>query len=227
MEVELVKLRQHISIGKKVLESDIIDTFKVNKAAYLIGNIAPDLNCIYPAHRLKSTEKRFYRRLRKMDSSCSPIIKSFVLGVITHYICDYFCFAHNNKSLGALHRKYESNLYEYYNAHFDEMDCSFDRMMNAWLLFKDKSRHKYEVDSTLDSKAHCEFIIEQVKDMNKLYLNGVSLNNKGRNWTVDVSQMSKDIKYSYFMIINTLPLILEPFKCLIDNFERKQVAAYS
>lgn len=212
-----MKLKQHLEIGNKVLDEGLINTFKVNRIAYLFGNIAPDLNCIYPAHRLKTTEKRFYKRLKRVEKSSTPLIKSFTLGVITHYICDYFCYAHNIESLGVPHKKYETNLYNYYESHLNEMAKDYDTMIDNWVSCKRQSNEECIVDGCMTVDKHCKFILSQIKYMNSLYMNGCDKNKKG-NWTTKIEQMQKDIEYTTFMIEHILTITLEPFKCMVGEY---------
>lgn len=212
-----MKFKQHLEIGNKILDTEVLDSSKINRAAYLFGNVAPDFNCVYPAHRLKTTEKRFMKRLKRMEKASTSIVRSFTLGVITHYICDYFCYAHNIESLGVPHKKYETNLYNYYEAHMDEIGRDHDKILKHWLVFKDKSKKECMDNECMSVDAHCEFIISQVKYMNSFYLGGDNLDKKV-SWTDNISQIRKDMEYSYFMIIHTIPLILEPFKCVVGNF---------
>lgn len=212
-----MRLKQHLEIGNKVLEDNIINTFKVNRITYLFGTIAPDLNCVYPAHRLKTTESRFCRKLRTIDKASTNIVKSFTLGIITHYICDYFCYAHNIDSIGISHKKYENNLYNYYESHLDEMKNNYDKLLDHWLNFKEQSKEKCIVNKCLDCESHVDFIMNQIKTMNNLYISKASLKNKD-NWTTKIDQMQRDIEYSTFMIEHILGITLEPFKCMVGEF---------
>lgn len=212
-----MKLKQHLKIGKTVLDKNIITTFKVNRIAYLFGNIAPDLNCVYPAHRLKTTEKRFYKRLKRIEKSDTNLIKSFTLGVITHYICDYFCYAHNIESLGVPHKKYETNLYNYYESHINELGKFSSRLENKWIEAKQQSQKNCIENECMTIESHCEFIMNQIKYMNNCYLGNDKLNKKS-DWTGKIDQMQKDLEYSTFMIKHILILTLEPFKCLVGDY---------
>ena len=103
-----MKMLQHIKIAKitaENLNNNIDKKFKLDKVVFCLGSIYPDLNCIYPAHRLSSTSNRISKKIKLIDKYGDGIIKSFNLGIITHYISDLFCYAHNNKSLGLKHRK--------------------------------------------------------------------------------------------------------------------------
>jgi hypothetical protein len=218
-----MKLKQHIEIGNYILDNTDDDKFKefgLARKAYLLGCIAPDLNCVYPAHRLKTTENRFFKRLKLIANSHNSIIKSFTLGVITHYICDYFCYAHNIESLGLPHKKYETNLYNYYEKHCDELcSASSDWLLNIWSDNKEKSIDKC-VDKSNDSlimttEIQCNLILEQVKLMNKEYLTECY---SRVDWINKKEQMNMDLTYTLFMAEHIVNMILEPFRCLISTY---------
>lgn len=212
-----MKFKQHIDMGKYILENNIIKTFNVNRAAYLFGNIAPDFNCIYPAHRLNTTEKRFYKRIRKTKKAQTDLIKSYNLGIVTHYICDYFCYAHNIKSLGFIHKKYETNLYKYYKNNIGELNDTLNGIAEIWAKNKSKCKQMCVKDQCFTSDEHNNFIMEQIKLMNNDYMNR-SKNSKYCDWTSKTSQIIRDTKYSMFMAEHIITLILEPFKCLVGSF---------
>jgi hypothetical protein len=212
-----MKLKQHLDIGKYVMEHDIQDKIEINRIAYLLGNIAPDLNCVYPAHRLVTTERRFYRRLRIVEKSNINFIKSFTLGIITHYVCDYFCCAHNNKSLGVPHKMYETNLYRYYESHLGELRESKDRLTVKWVEAKKKSQNDCIEDKCMSDNKHCDFILEQVKLMNQAYLKHTNLD-RSSDWIDKKWQMRRDMEYAIFMSEHIITLIIEPFKCVVGRY---------
>lgn len=212
-----MKLKQHLEIGNAVLQSNVLDMVNINRTAFLLGNIAPDLNCVYPAHRLKTTEKRFYKRLRLAEKAETSVIKSFVLGVVTHYICDYFCYAHNIESLGVPHKKYETNLYNYYEAHVDEVNAEQKNLEQIWVKAKEGSIKKYLGDGCMNTDLHCEFIVNQIKYMNDTYMNS-SNNSEKVDWTSNSNQIKKDLEYTAFMIRHILTLTVEPFKCFVGDY---------
>lgn len=206
-----MKLRQHWEVGKYILETTDLG---VNKTAYLLGNIAPDLNCIYPAHRVKTTEKRFYKRLLRIDNTSINMLRSFTLGVVTHYVCDYFCYAHNMESIGLRHKEYETNLYKYYKSHKDEIYEHNNLLKEIWEQHIEKCREDVVRDNELTTSEHCEFILEQVKLMNATYMNKVN-KELSDGWTVRKKQMHMDMEYATFMVEKITDLILEPVRCLV------------
>lgn len=214
-----MKLKQHIEIGKLVYKQ--IKAYevepnrnKIKKIPFLLGTIAPDLNCVYPAHRLSTTEKRFYKRLKISASTEIATLKSFTLGVITHYICDYFCYAHNNESLGAKHKKYETNLWNYYIAHLDELESTPSRIRREWKINKEKSINNSFTDNELSIEEQCNIILEQIKLMNKEYKENTVVDRR-KNWEQFESQLKYDLQYIIFMASHIDMLVIEPFRCIV------------
>lgn len=214
-----MKLAQHIKVGKTVLESldsnkHEVNYYEINRFAFLFGCIAPDLNCVYPAHRLSTTERRFYKKLKQVTTASLNIFRSFELGVMTHYICDYFCYAHNNESLGGKHKKYESNLYSYYNVHIEELKNDANKLLNKWLRTKRKVVDDVITTDTLTYKEQCDVIIKQVKLMNDEYLKDTSVN-QNYGWWSKEDQLEYDLRYIIFMAQHIAELAVEPFKCMV------------
>ena len=136
--------RSHIVIAKRtlsVIESEN-NSIKINKIAYLFGSIAPDLNCIYPTHTISNTFKRFSNRLSRVDNIQNNLVISFTLGVITHYICDYFCYAHN---LGKV----------------DPMHAVYERLLRSHII---KHEEIFELPEYAEVKKHWEYIKEHIRD---------------------------------------------------------------
>jgi hypothetical protein len=217
-----MKFKQHIKVGKYILENlgDTkldgmnINGLKINKIAYLFGNVAPDLNCVYPAHRLKTTEKRFYKRLMRIDKSSFTWMKSFTLGVVTHYVCDYFCYAHNIESLGPKHKTYETNLWHYYESHLAEIEEDKTDLTDLWKALLVKSHDDNIENDELTNETHCKMILDTVKLMNKTYMNR-SNDPSDKKWMYQRNQMKLDLEYAAFMVIQITNLITQPERCLI------------
>lgn len=76
-----------------------------------LGSVAPDVKCIFPKHRIDVTKYRFIKRIERVEK-CRGFIRAFWIGVVFHYICDYFCLAHNSLSIkpGFEHTCYELSL---------------------------------------------------------------------------------------------------------------------
>lgn len=145
-----------------------------------------------PPHRLVNTEKRFYNKLLRLSNTSNNLIKSFTLGVITHYICDYFCYAHNIKSLGIKHRKYENNLFKYYKEHINELENSYENI-------KDVLKENTQKILLNNKDKHFDLILEQIKYMNNYYMKkaGTLIDN---NWIYKLTQLQLDNQFSTFMV---------------------------
>lgn len=76
-----------------------------------LGSVAPDVKCVFPKHRIDVTRYRFIKRIERVEK-CRGFIRAFWIGVVFHYICDYFCLAHNSLSIkpGFEHTCYELSL---------------------------------------------------------------------------------------------------------------------
>lgn len=211
-----MKLYQHLLVGRSILDNNEvpgIEYTKFSRLAYLFGNMAPDLNCIYPAHRLKTTENRFYRKIKLVDRCNISCIKAFELGVLTHYLCDYFCYAHTIESIGVIHKKYETNLYNIYKAHLDERQEQLDDLKGIWKSSKENTIGSVAKNNIIDMNNHCDFIITQLKQLSDYYKLNMHKVNKG--WAFDYEQMQMDLTYAKFMVENILGLIVDPCKCLM------------
>jgi hypothetical protein len=221
-DLVIMKFKQHIKVGKYILEhlgndkleESNINGIKINRIAYLFGNVAPDLNCVYPAHRLKTTEKRFYNRLMRIDKSNFTWMKSFTLGVVTHYVCDYFCYAHNIESIGIKHKAYETNLWQYYNSHLAEIEKDKSGLNDLWNKLLIKSHNNNVENDELTNETHCNMILDTVKLMNKTYMTN-SNDASDKDWMNKKNQMKLDLEYATFMIEQITNLITQPERCLL------------
>ena len=192
----------HLKIGAKALDDTSINSdFKIYRKIYLFGCIAPDINFIYPFHNIICTPKRFQKRIMRMGKIKSKIIRSFTLGVIMHYLCDYFCLAHNNNSYGAKHTLYERLMSHRITTNSIPLECDMQSIKDYWKL----AVEKYESGETtiLDDIAvqhsiDCEEIFRIVKSMNGSYKEAVkSYINNG--WYNDNKQMQFDVSWALFM----------------------------
>ncbi|WP_051350695.1 zinc dependent phospholipase C family protein [Caloramator sp. ALD01] len=117
----------HKLIGKSII-NNIIENFNiaVDQECFLNGCLKPDYSLPFffiPHYKDKSFDYiiKMLEELIKHSFTSNKNIKKFYtkLGIITHFICDYFCYAHNNKKFDNmfLHLKYEKTLH----IHFEEL----------------------------------------------------------------------------------------------------------
>ena len=90
-----MRLEIHYAIGKTVCNEMKDQGLRINERLFLLGNVFPDLVQSYIWRRHEYQHSRNYIK-RKMDMlKKRPMLFSFHLGVLTHYICDYFCYPHS------------------------------------------------------------------------------------------------------------------------------------
>jgi hypothetical protein len=90
-----MRLRIHHKIGKKVCNELKELGCYVNERLFLLGNIFPDLCKSYIWRRHEHQHSRDYVRQKIEILKERPRLFSFHLGVLAHYICDYFCYPHS------------------------------------------------------------------------------------------------------------------------------------
>jgi len=89
---------------------------KLNLVGFMYGNILPDIKAIHKPHRINGSltfvVKRARRLMEEPYQRCSIYSWSKKLGIITHYLSDYFCYAHQehyDKGIGK-HMLYEMRM---------------------------------------------------------------------------------------------------------------------
>lgn len=112
-----------------------------SKFYFSLGSLMPDF-CIKYKLKKHYMDKSFEMVLDMINNLYIDISKgkvsihsfSYRLGLITHYLSDYFCFAHNNKHFTKNlldHFIYEKNIHLYFTSianfkEFDNVEISFD-----------------------------------------------------------------------------------------------------
>lgn len=212
----------HMKIAANTLEKiqDNID-WKINRKAYLAGSILPDINCAFPTHTIGHTLKRFKNRLIRMENTDLNIIRSFTLGVITHYICDYFCYAHNLKYPDPCHAIYERIMRNHLRLHESRIADYGKDLAKQWDEIK---KHTVEClqekTGELDMQVivqniqhvgsdHIEYILDTVIDMHKKYIDQTSEIDQNV-WYKSINKIQLDIDYATFMCEKIALLILAP-----------------
>ncbi len=137
----------HLRMGR-ILRREIVRRAHAvpNRVAFLLGNIRPDLSIKY--RRIGHTRKESYEFLLQEIRELAQIpvygfcgIRySMRLGILCHYLCDYFCVVHRDDYEGTLrnHLKYEKVL-----------DCYFREHKQSIV----SSATEEEYDLSVDSKA--------------------------------------------------------------------------
>jgi len=90
-----MRLEIHHKIGKNVCAELKEFGCRINEKLFLAGNLFPDLIHSYIWCRHEYQHSREYIRKKLEVLKKRPKLFSFHLGVLTHYICDYFCYPHS------------------------------------------------------------------------------------------------------------------------------------
>ena len=111
-----MKTGNHYEMGKLIQKKMADSNMPLNKFLFIIGNLAPDLTVSYlfRQHSYNLCWPWFSRligRIYKRKAASSHMRFSFLLGVASHFICDFFCYPHSNEYSGSTldHIRYESN----------------------------------------------------------------------------------------------------------------------
>ena len=97
-----MRLNIHYSIAKKISVSLQEAGLHLHEKSFLFGNLFPDLiqSFFWRRHEYSVSRKFLRKKIEKLKKK--PFFYSFQLGVLAHYICDYFCYPHSrvyNKSM--------------------------------------------------------------------------------------------------------------------------------
>ncbi len=114
-----MRKKSHISLAWYLMNSEGMDSLKQYKGSFYLGSILPDCvpSFLVRKHTMEDSFQILEKEVQKMISHFDPekgLNRYFCrrLGVITHYISDYFTFPHNAHYPGKLkdHCIYEEAL---------------------------------------------------------------------------------------------------------------------
>jgi len=104
-----MRLEMHYKIAEKISGEFNELGIRINRGLFHFGNFFPDLIHSYFWRPHEYAFSRAYIQKKMEELKKRPLFLSFQLGVLTHYISDYFCYPHireYNKGL-LWHMKYE------------------------------------------------------------------------------------------------------------------------
>ena len=90
-----MRLEIHYRIAKKISAEIKELGFHLHERSFLLGNLFPDLIHSYFWCRHEYPVSRDFLRRKIERLKKHPVFFSFQLGILTHYISDYFCFPHS------------------------------------------------------------------------------------------------------------------------------------
>ena len=90
-----MRLAIHYRIAKKICTELKKDRLQFHEKSFLFGNLFPDLiqSFFWCRHEYPVSRKYITKKIEKIKKK--PFFFSFQMGVLAHYICDYFCYPHS------------------------------------------------------------------------------------------------------------------------------------
>lgn len=170
-----MRKKSHISLAGYILKNMKSVELTAHKKAFLMGSVLPDCipSFITRRHNLDETftilEKELYK-VTEIDDTDKGIDSRYCrhLGVITHYIADYFTFPHNSIFPGNLkeHCAYEKELKNVLRDYVSNNSISHERRINKAFESVDeilefiRKMHKSYLKAVNGVKADCRYIVE-------------------------------------------------------------------
>jgi hypothetical protein len=109
-----LKLLNHYKMAEIIFRRMKRNGMGLKRFPFVLGNLAPDLyfSFIFRRHEYDcsalSVKKTILRLYEGRFNPCSTLF-AYLMGIVSHYICDYFCYSHSPAFRGNLwdHIKYE------------------------------------------------------------------------------------------------------------------------
>ena len=144
-----MKFSNHYKMAYLILEKMASNDIQLRKQPYFLGNLAPDLtgSFLFRQHSYNTCGARLRKLLIRLfdgNVSCDSILFSFYTGVMSHYVCDFLCYAHTAAFAGSVreHYKYEKNQ----NVNAEEM-LPFNRQKSMSYSY---SELKLDIENCID-----------------------------------------------------------------------------
>ena len=106
-----MKFSNHYRMGRLIWMKMETNDMLLRKRLYFLGNLAPDLfgSFLFRQHSYTSCGARLRKLLKRLidgNIARSSVLFSFYSGVISHYVCDFLCFAHTTAFKGNVREHY-------------------------------------------------------------------------------------------------------------------------
>lgn len=130
-----MRKKSHVSLANHLIDRFESDTFITHTTSFKLGNLAPDLVPTFftKRHEINNTfdivEKKIDRIIDTYDYDKGLTrLHTKDLGVVIHYIADYFTFPHNDTYTGNIkeHCSYERELKYALNDYIDHIGTEYD-----------------------------------------------------------------------------------------------------
>lgn len=161
-----MNLFSHATLTNRICKNHFT---KKARAFIVVGSLLPDFNPLTQPHRGQNLLIRIYNNYTANPKN--EFVKLIRLGILFHYICDYFCYAHNYNldiSHGKLHFEYEVDLHKKLKKipSFKEEKVDFDNYMKY--IIEIKARYDNKISNPNRDLRYCiEVMQKTVEDFSK------------------------------------------------------------
>ena len=172
-----MRKKSHISLAKFLMNNMKVEDLNEHKKAFYIGSILPDCrpSFLTRKHSIDATFPILIEEIKKItvDYDMEQGITGYYcrhLGVITHYLADYFTFPHNSIFQGSIkeHCVYEKKLKFTFKSYVQEEDTQRDREQKGTFHSIDEiirfivKTHREYLKTLKVVKEDCQFIVDLV-----------------------------------------------------------------
>ena len=175
MEVTILRKKSHISVARYLMNSNGMECLQQHKKSFYIGSILPDCTPSFLTRR-HSIDETLDILKKEIDNLTihydfeKGLSRYYCrhLGIITHYVADYFTFPHNKVYPGNLkdHCIYEEDLKHAIRSYVNSDEAKRVRETNGHFHTTDeiinfiKASHEKYLAAIKAVKLDCMYIIE-------------------------------------------------------------------
>lgn len=179
--------KAHLKLAEYLVECNAIPDFKRYERAFCVGSVLPDCmpSFITKRHRIADTYDVFNRELQKVNQHSK--IDTYLclhLGIIIHYVADYFTFPHNDIFTGSLaaHCFWERRQQEEIGRRFRQAQKGSYISVNSLRNMVDREHDEY-LKHTMSIQNDCDFIVKlcQSVTLSVLRCKEISQKNSSKN----------------------------------------------
>lgn len=169
-----MRKKSHISLAWYLMNSEGMDALKLHKGSFYMGSVLPDCmpSFLVRRHTIEDSFEVLEKEFQKLVSHFDPKkgINCYFcrhLGMITHYVSDYFTFPHNANYPGNLkdHCIYEEELKKELRSYVREPGVERGRLSESVhtpeaILGFVQRMHQIYMRMQSGVKRDCEYILE-------------------------------------------------------------------
>ncbi|HEX3022398.1 MAG TPA: zinc dependent phospholipase C family protein [Lachnospiraceae bacterium] len=124
--------KSHIYVGRQLAENNGVSKGRLGRYALMVGSIVPDVvpTFLSKPHRIDTTfdivERKVARLVNELEQGANWSLRMIKdLGVILHYVTDYFTYPHNDCYEGTVleHLQYELRLHQLIQQVMEKNEC--------------------------------------------------------------------------------------------------------